>query len=73
MHLNACLRKVVTRTLERQFLEFEMSGCVRSTSLSIFHSTPFGKNCACHVIITLSLWSEVASTSGCFNLKEIFT
>ena len=43
------------------------------TSLSIFHSTLFAKRCTCHVIITLSLWSEVASTSGRFNLKEIFT
>ena len=73
-HLNACLRKAVTRTFKR-FLNLRcMSDCVRSSSLSIFYSTPFAKSCTCHVIIKFRrLWSEVASTSDHFNLKEIFT
>ena len=50
-----------------------MSACVQSSSLSVFHSTPFAKSCACHVIIKFrALWSEVGSTSGRFNLKEFF-
>ena len=63
-HLNAYIRKVVTRTCPG------VSDLLRFRS---FHSTPFAKSCVCHVIIMLSLWSKVASTSGRFKLKEIFT
>ena len=64
-YLNACLRKVVTNTFKR-FLN------LRCPTVS-FHSTPFAKSCACHVIIRFRApCSEVASTSGRFNLKEIF-
>ena len=57
------------------FLEFEItvnSGpAVSFASLSNFHSAPFAKRRACHVIIYLSFWrSEVASesTPGRFNM-----
>ena len=70
-HLNACLRKVVTRTLER-FLNLNVGLCPIYFAFDFSFNSANG--CACHVIITFrALWSEVASTSGRFNLKEIFT
>ena len=56
-HLNACLRKVVTHTLER-FLNLR---CPAVSKILRFRSS-FNSVCkvlSCHVIITLLLWSEV--------------
>ena len=73
-HLNACLRKVVTRTLVR-FLnlrcpavsDHSVVAMVRSASLSISHSTPLAKSCACHVVITLSLL-----VGSCLIIRSFF-
>ena len=54
-HLNTCLRKVITRTLEHFLNIFEMFCRVfSSTPLStVFHSAPIAKRCTSHVIIAL--------------------
>ena len=50
-HLNTCLRKVITHTLEHFLNIFEMFCRVFSWApLSIFHSAPIAKRCASHVI-----------------------
>ena len=53
-HLNTCLRKVITRTLEHFLNIFEMFCRVFSSAplSTIFHSAPIAKRCMSHVIIT---------------------
>ena len=67
-HLNACLRKVVTRTVER-FLNLK---CPAVSDLLRFRFfIQLRSQWAARVMWSLlSLWSEVASTSGRFNWKK---
>ena len=53
-HLNTCLRKVITRTLEHFLNIFEMFCRVFSSAplSTVFHSAPIAKRCTSHVIIT---------------------
>ena len=53
-HLNTCLRKVITRTLEHFLNIFEMFCRIFSSAplSTVFHSAPMAKRCTSHVIIT---------------------